>query len=148
MIHNAVDIAEYIISFCYRQKKPITNLQLQKVLYYVQGYSLALNDLPAFQDEIFVWQYGPVVQTVYDKFCMYAAMPIENNYKIELNDHLLEKLIQIVTVQKIDIPVWDLVDQTHNEAPWKYTKQVYGIGSIIPKDFIKKYFKSLVGNKK
>lgn len=140
MINSALNVAKYIINYCNTKEHPISNLKLQKILYYIQGYSLALRNQPAFNEDIQVWPYGPVVKPVYDTFSIYAAKSINNVDDVELNDNELQAIIQIVADEKMYIPVWDLVEQTHEEAPWKYTKQVYGIGSIIPKDFIRDYF--------
>lgn len=141
MAYKALDLAKYIISFCFKEGNPISNLQLQKILYYIQGYSFALRDKEAFIEEILAWQYGPVVKEVYDFFSLYAAMPIENDFEIKIEDIKFEKMIQFVALEKMFCPVWKLVEQTHSEAPWKYTTELFGLGSVIPKEYIKRYFK-------
>lgn len=141
MIYSALDIAKYVITFCFGEGNPISNLQLQKILYYIQGYSFALRDEEAFEEEILAWQYGPVIKGVYDFFSVYAAMPIENIFEIEIKEKKFEKMIQVITLDKMYRPVWKLVEQTHNEAPWKYTTELFGMGSVIPKEYIRRYFK-------
>ena len=98
-------------------------------------------DKEAFIEEILAWQYGPVVKEVYDFFSLYAAMPIENDFEIKIEDIKFEKMIQFVALEKMFCPVWKLVEQTHSEAPWKYTTELFGLGSVIPKEYIKRYFK-------
>lgn len=141
MTCSALDIAKYVITFCFGKGNPISNLQLQKILYYIQGYSFAFRDEEAFKEEILAWQYGPVVKGVYDFFSMYAAMPIENTFEIEIKEKKFEQMIQAITLDKMYRPVWKLVEQTHNEAPWKYTTELFGMGSVIPKEYIRRYFK-------
>lgn len=141
MFYSALDIAKYVITFCFGEGNPISNLQLQKILYYIQGYSFALRDEEAFEEEILAWQYGPVIKGVYDFFSVYAAMPIENIFEIEIKEKMFEKMIQVITLDKMYRPVWKLVEQTHNEAPWKYTTELFGMGSVIPKEYIRRYFK-------
>ena len=114
---------------------------INKILYYIQGYSFALRGEEAFSEEIVAWQYGPVIKDVYDFFSIYAAMPIENSYDIEIEDQEFERIIRAIVLDKMSIPVWKLVDQTHNEAPWRYTTELFGIGSVIPKEYIKRYFR-------
>jgi len=46
----------------------ISNLKLQKLLYYAQGIHLALYGKPLFNDPIEAWQYGPVVDSVYQTY--------------------------------------------------------------------------------
>ena len=50
MIYSALNIAKYVVTFCFKRGNPISNLQLQKILYYIQGYSLALRDEEAFDE--------------------------------------------------------------------------------------------------
>lgn len=54
------------------EKESVTNLKLQKILYYVQGYFLAKFDRPLFPDEIQAWKFGPVVPSVYYEFSSYG----------------------------------------------------------------------------
>ena len=52
-MHTALDIARYIINKCIDLGRPVSNLQLQKILYYVQGEYMKKNDgEPLFSDEI------------------------------------------------------------------------------------------------
>ena len=49
----------------------ISNLKLQKLLYYAQGCTLALKNAPLFDDPIVAWQHGPVVESIYHKYKSY-----------------------------------------------------------------------------
>ena len=46
MSYNAIDLARYIISKCSKEQCPISNLQLQKILYYIQVEWLSKNNEP------------------------------------------------------------------------------------------------------
>ena len=56
----------------------ITPLKLQKLLYYIQGMALYIFDKPAFTDKIYAWAYGPVVDSVYQKYKSKGKTPIWN----------------------------------------------------------------------
>ena len=49
------------------EKDPLTNLRLQKLLYYAQAWSLVVRESELFSDEVEAWRYGPVVPSVYQK---------------------------------------------------------------------------------
>ena len=84
MSMTALQLAEYTIRRATSSEVPITNLKLQKTLYYLQGYSLrALND-PAFNEAIRHWQYGPVVPTVYFAYSANGAEPLCVNDTIDV----------------------------------------------------------------
>ncbi len=64
---KAIDISAYFIDYAYRGEEYgelISNLKLQKLLYYAQGFHLALYDKLLFSEDIEAWQHGPVVRDV------------------------------------------------------------------------------------
>ena len=68
--HTAVDVARWFISHNHvkamlDEADDISNLKLQKLLYYAQGAVLAITGSPLFDDDIVAWEHGPVVPTVY-----------------------------------------------------------------------------------
>lgn len=73
---TALQLAEYTIRRAVEKETPITNLKLQKTLYYIQGYSLRVFDSPAFDETISHWQYGPVVPIVYFTYSTNGAAPL------------------------------------------------------------------------
>ena len=75
-MYSAVDVAKYIVSYSTQQGKSISNLKLQKMLYYlwVDYYKSTGREL--YVDDICAWQFGPVVPDVYYEFCSYAGTPI------------------------------------------------------------------------
>lgn len=143
-MYNALVIANYIIAKCNEQTYNISNLRLQKVLYYVQGYFFKTYNESAFDSDICNWPYGPVVPDVYYEYCVYGASLIhfEND---QLEKHLNEiknrkhrNLIDTIIEKCNDYTPGQLVYKTHEEAPWKETNR---------KDFIlcnkiKDYFKN------
>jgi uncharacterized phage-associated protein len=48
----------------------VSNLKLQKLLYYAQGYSVAMNGVHGLllPDKMYAWKHGPVVKTVYNHY--------------------------------------------------------------------------------
>ncbi len=139
MCYSAVDLSKYIAYKCITDRQPISNLQLQKILYYIQREFLK-NDRIAFADDIQAWQFGPVVPNVYYTFCGFGAMPISvsNKPTIEMNEQDRRIVDHIVESKRILDP-WDLVKETHRaDGAWAETYQD-GNGSykVIPKNRIK-----------
>ena len=76
----AHDVARYFVSLVDEEAgDSITNLKLQKLLYYAQGVNLALNDVCLFPDPIEAWTHGPVVPNVYRAYKQHGgeAIPVE-----------------------------------------------------------------------
>lgn len=137
-MYKALDLAKYIVYKCIKDNHPITNLQLQKILYYIQKDFLK-NDKFAFFDDIEAWQFGPVVPNVYYYYCGYGAMPISfahENYEIYPND---KECIDSIIENKRILDPWIMVAETHKaNGAWD---RIYNKGKgnhhVIPTDLIK-----------
>ena len=139
--YKAMDIAKYIVSKCSKERQPITNLQLQKILYYLQREFLQYHDRALFSDEIKAWTFGPVVSEVYRYFCGFGSFPIFYLFeesKISTDDL---KIIDRIVQEKRAVNVWDLVADTHTKGKsWDLIyRDGIGSGDIIPKGLIFKY---------
>ncbi|MCK4635858.1 MAG: SocA family protein [Candidatus Moranbacteria bacterium] len=102
----------------------ITNLKLQKLLYYTQGFYLALNDgKPFFSDSILAWEHGPVVGEVYSQYKTYGSQLIDRpEEKSKLSNDQLDYIKRIWNIFG-QFSAWKLRDMTHQESPWIDTKQ-------------------------
>ena len=60
-MRKAIDIANYLLELFKFDEDGLTNLKLNKLLYYVQGCSYQRFNRPLFEDEIEAWNYGPVI---------------------------------------------------------------------------------------
>lgn len=118
----------------------ITNMKLQKLLYYAQGAFLSLKGTPLFKEKVQAWQYGPVVPEVYNQYKSYSSneidryAPLESG-EIEQADELLLNCIYGLYGGYTAI---ELSQQTHRETPWKQTKQFSEIDNELIKDFFAK----------
>src|ERR1044071_4359251 len=74
---SALRAARYILRRMHDSGEPISNLKLQKLLYYAQGWHLALRNEPLFHERIEAWVHGPAVPPVYGHFKKWSWQPIE-----------------------------------------------------------------------
>lgn len=143
-MYSANDIAKYVIKRCSDRENPISNLQLQKILYYIQGYFLAIFNTAAFEDDIYAWRYGPVIPDIYYDYNCFGAEPISldggETTNLEKLTHIQRKVIDLVIDSKSLLSAWQLVDETHNETPWKDAEQ----SNIISKESIGEYFRTIM----
>ena len=138
-MYSAIELSKHIVTKCTTDNYPISNLQLQKILYYIQKYYLVRNSI-AFSDNIEAWQFGPVVPNVYYRFCGFGAMPITNTYddtNISFED---AQIIDAIVEEKRALDPWVMVEETHKKkGAWD---QIYrnGLGNrdVIPCELIKK----------
>lgn len=115
----------------------ITNLKLQKLLYYAQGIYLAENDKPLFNEKIIAWEHGPVVKEVYDKYKKFGGNGIEFvGSNISFSDGI-ESFLEKIYNHFAQYSAWKLRNMTHDENPWIATQQNYEIKHDLLKEFFK-----------
>ena len=112
-MYTALDLAKYVVTKCTKEDAPISNLQLQKILYYIQKTFLQERHVRGFSDEIEAWQFGPVVPNVYFHFSGFGAMPISMEYIDVDIDPLDASLINPLIEDKRNLNPWELVEETH-----------------------------------
>ena len=54
----------------------LDQLQLNKQLYFTNGFVLQRQDEPAFYNPIEAWKYGPVIRTVWETYQGWGRTPI------------------------------------------------------------------------
>ena len=144
--HWAIDVAWYLVYYVNSSGRKITNLKLQKILYYIQAQSLKQNKKPLFSNPIEAWRHGPVVREVYSYYREYMNLPITDAFHPTVDDFTEEekKLMHIVVEKKLHIDDWELVAKTHEEAPWKnvYGEDGSGMNKEITPESILKFFKN------
>ena len=140
---SAHNVAEYLLAQMSDDcGDTISNMKLQKLLYYAQGVSLACNNTALFREQIRAWAHGPVVPSVYHKYKEHGAgaipKPADVNFAIFSNDD--RAIMDEVWTVFGQFSGWKLRNMTHKEPPWKDTKQ----NAVITHASMRKYFTTLL----
>lgn len=156
-MYNVLDICRYVINYSNSNFNGISNLKLQKILYFIQAYFLTEKKEPCFSDKIEAWNFGPVVPNAYHEFKQYGAGNIPYithyieydaknlwtaTYKTFNSDTILENdqhKIEFVLNTFANYSATDLVELTHNQAPW-INAYARGQNTEITIAEIRKYF--------
>ncbi len=69
-------VANFVLDFCETTDRGITNLSLQKVVYFCHVWSLVDFHQPLVRHHFEAWQYGPVLQYLYRQFRDFNAKPV------------------------------------------------------------------------
>ena len=142
---KAIDVARYflLIASSLEAGDTISNLKIQKMLYYAQGWHLAHFNTPLFDDEIEAWKHGPVVRQVYNEFKKYGRDAISFSELDSFDKNTIsadeQEFITFVFKRLSRISAWELAELTHKEPPYK-NNFVEAMNNNIPKDEIKKFF--------
>lgn len=147
-MYSALTVASYIIKKCNELNTAISNLKLQKILYFLQAEYLVARNRPCFYDIIEAWDFGPVVPIVYREYRIYgsASIPSPKNYICNemiyaCDEDLFDGVINFFSQYSAAA----LVEITHRQQPWikAYEK---GRNSEITIDSIKDFFSEGIGH--
>ncbi|TQI75517.1 putative phage-associated protein [Bosea sp. AK1] len=69
-------VANYVLDFCDKQNRALTNLGLQKVVYFCHVWSLLDLGRPLIKHSFEAWEYGPVLPYLYREFKAFDRSPI------------------------------------------------------------------------
>lgn len=153
-MYDVLSVARFIINYCNSENIVISNLKLQKLLYFVQAFFLINTQQPCFRESIEAWDFGPVIPVAYHEFKQYGSGNIptikryivyhNNEYyyedyssnMIDSNDQ--ENIIDVINEFK-EYSATDLVKLTHSQTPWADV-YVSGANNVITNESIERYF--------
>jgi len=143
---TAEQVADYFLRLVDEDSgDSISNLKLQKLVYYAQAWHLAITGEPLFTDRIEAWVHGPVVPSLYSKYKVFGWEPIRPLATLQIFNRspvAVRKEWEAAPLPRPDTPlpnidaqtqeilddVWDAYGQftakrleelTHDEDPWK-----------------------------
>lgn len=98
----------------------LTNLKLQKLLYYAQGYYLGENGEPLFPERIEAWQHGPVVAEIYHslKYLGASPVPMPEGFDVADVDSAIRDHLEQIWNLFGQFSAWKLRDMTHSDKPY------------------------------
>lgn len=150
-LYDANDIAMYIINKCHDENIFITNLKLQKILYFVQAIFVKNTNHFCFKDNMEAWAYGPVVPSVYRVYRRFGGNGIskvkdytdirlrKHDYMDLIIDETDKRLIDKVIYMTAELKARDLIDISLQQSPWIETYDPMK-GNIISLESMKKRF--------
>lgn len=124
---DCLEVAKYFIIKAYQDGEvaTMTNMKVQKLLYYSQSLHLALFGEPLFDEEIQAWRYGPVCPPAYRFFSVFEGdqLPIPSLENLENIPKSVNDLLEEVWLYFGRYHPYYLSDMTHLEFPWKKARK-------------------------
>ena len=121
-------------------------MHLIKLVYISHGWMLGIHDRPLINEPVEAWTYGPVVPSVYHRYKAFGGDPVTVvpvDRSGELGDDQ-RALIEEVAEAYRDYTALQLSNITHRAGtPWDVARREYGIGTIIPNELIRDYYRQL-----
>lgn len=132
----------------------LTHMKLQKLVFFMHAWSLALNDKLLLKERPAAWPYGPVFDTLYHDLKSFGSSPVDSFLK-ELNPTTGN--VSAMIPSSTDDSFWKLLDRvwdrygrftamqlsslTHEVGgPWERARNE--LTGEIPDDWIKTHYKA------
>lgn len=149
-------IADYFVALSNVTQSLITNLKLQKLVYYAQAWHLAMKNEPLFDEDFEAWVHGPVIPSLYFQYKEFGWKPIMRD---DLSEDSLQKIssefgedlckfMSELCEEYFGSSAYELEMLTHKEDPWKIARN--GLAedlpshNIITKESLIKYYRQFV----
>jgi len=131
------------------ETQDLTHLKIQKLLYFLNGWYLAIHGEPVIDEPFEAWPYGPVVPSLYSDLKRYGASPIDE-YLLEWDENSLQKKPFVISKENKDFwevlnPVWEkysvfsakqLSTMSHEtNSPWDRTPQMLKISNSLTRNY-------------
>ncbi|MCW3104971.1 MAG: phage-associated protein [Bacteroidetes bacterium] len=150
-MYPAIAIAFEFVRKGIEDKNPVTQMKLQKLVYFAHGIHLAQYNSPLINEKFQAWEYGPVVPEIYASYKIYGSDPIvdtdhlflflSEGQKKELEKNSLSRdarsAIDLTWETLKDIDAITLSAWTHKDgSPWK----LHYKNGTMPNEEIGEYF--------
>lgn len=154
---DAREIANFFLDYADSRNIQISNLSMQKIVYYAHGWHLAKYDAPLVSNKFEAWDHGPVISILYDAFKQAGDAPIKNRatrFDIVVNGYAIangnfDEPLKIFLIQIFEfygrIGPYELSRMTHEQGgPWDQVssagKKEVCLRMEIPNNIIKRHF--------
>ncbi|BBM89212.1 hypothetical protein COTS27_00907 [Spirochaetota bacterium] len=142
---KAITIANYLLRLNHHKRDGyylIDNLKLQRLLYYCQGYHLAVFDKRLFDDPIIATERGPIIKSIYNHYKAYNDKSINNSRRTSRGmdkqiDLYAQYLVMTVFEKLGPYDNWQLSSMVHEEIPFLMTEQDKEISLALMQIFFK-----------
>jgi uncharacterized phage-associated protein len=113
---TAQDVADYFLSL---PGESFANYKLQKLVYYAQGYHLALFGKPLFDDPMVAGEHGAYVESLMDKYMAFKG-PLAKPEKIDLGKYSedVKNLLNSIVAEYGQLTAGRLREKVYSEMPW------------------------------
>lgn len=156
MAYDGKAIANFVLDTCEKFDRPVSNLSLQKIVYFCHVWSLIELNRPLIKHSFEAWEFGPVLPYLYREFRKFDRSPILSRastidpasgasriakYAFDSETAvLLEKVVSFYS----QIRAGDLVELSHAEGgPWDEAWNHAGVvnpGMKIKDDSIVRFY--------
>lgn len=140
-MYDAKKLADYVLYKSNELGRPVSNLQLQKMLYFMWIDYYKYTQTKLFSNAFYAWQFGPVVLDVYSHYKKFGnAKIIKPSTSFAFVTEADKQIVDASIQEYSKYTAFDLVKMSHNSnGAWiKTFRDGAGNNFIIPFELIQK----------
>lgn len=159
-IYKNIGIANWFIQKGIDRGAPLTQMQLQKLMYFAHALSLASGRGPIIRGQFLAWKYGPVLQELYDFTKSWGREGIKNPihvpdgspYQLKIpvapkDDRELMTVLESTWQTFAEYDAHKLSELSHEVgSPWEKAYTKTGAGTVISDTAISDFYRPRVTN--
>lgn len=144
---SALAVAQAFLDLAAKEGRSLTNMQLQKLVFFSHGIHLAAFGAPLIHDPVKAWDFGPVIPPLYEKLQRFGRGNVARELAPETRDTLDPAGNEFQAIRAVwkaygDKDGWSLSEISHLEgspwdAIWNKRRMRY---CEIPNDLIRSYY--------
>lgn len=159
-MYDARAVANAVLERAWRLGFEITQIDIQKICYFLHGHHIRKHGRPLIASEFEAWDYGPVQRTVYASFREFGDQPItklavgfdpvkrQPRPLPNVTDNSAVDTIEEHLPKYLGLPSFELVDMTHAQGtPWSITmrdaRSTVNVGMRIDNETIARHFEGI-----
>lgn len=148
-MYSASSVAQAFLDLANDEGKKLSNMQLQKLVFFAHGIHLAAENEPLIFDDVMAWNFGPVIPTLYQRLKKFGGNPVTDTIGVSTPVFADPEANEIVHL------TWDtfknysgarLSEISHaKNSPWDIVFNQQGKKfDLIPDEIVKKYYAPMV----
>ncbi len=144
--HQSQAVANYLLALSKRDGRPVTPMQLLKLVFISHGWMLGLHGRPLCSEGTEAWRYGPVIPSLYHAYKEYGSGHIGYVGSADADEFDAEEKLVLEQVwgHYSKFTGIQLSTLTHRpKSPWDETVRMSGYGTGISNDLMAEYYRRL-----
>lgn len=117
MAYDPRIIANLILKYANNIGVKVTNLSVNKIVYFLHGHYIAKTGKPLVEEQFEAWPHGPVLYTLFNSFKKYGDRPIDSP----------AKKMDFCVGELVDID--EIIEEKDLEVIWRYVN-IYARASV------------------
>lgn len=146
---SPIAVAQAFLDLASDERRRLTNMQLQKLVFFAHGAHLAAYGHPLIDAEVRAWDFGPVIPPLYERLREYGSGYVDpdlargwGGIERASREH---QAVRSVWEAYRDHSAWSLSSISHQEgSPWDQVWNYGGRYSVIPDGLTRDYYQNRI----